>query len=286
MSSRNLLNLALALLLAGLIALVVYEPGKEVAEVPQKLFKQPATVQQIVIEQAGRDAFKLQRSASTGDWQMTAPLKAPANSARIEQLLEVQNATSHARYAATADLLAQFHLRDPALIIRLDNTVLRFGTTDALKGHRYLQLGDTVHLITDRYSHLVRGELTQLLSPRLLPADSNLTSLRLPGIHLQQRDGNWRIDGQPAEISTDRIQQLLDEWRHARALKVSRSTATAAQDFVELRTELDASPLRFGLQRTADEIIFSRDDLGLSYHFSHESGERLLELPAAKTAHD
>lgn len=288
MNSRNLLNLALALLLAGLIALVVFEPGKEEAAAPQKLFAQaPGPVQHIVIEQTGRASIDLQRDANSGEWQMTAPLQAPANRERIKQLLGLLTTTSHARYAADADNLAQFHLSDPALTIRLDDTVLRFGTTDALKGQRYLQLGDSVHLITDRYSHLVRGAVTQLLSPMLLPAGSHLSALNLPGIRLQLVDNVWQLDGKAGEISADRIQQLLDEWQHARALEVDRADATAtAPETVELRFDPQTPALRLGLLRNDTEIIFIRPDLGLRYHFGRETGERLLKLPDAKSAQD
>jgi hypothetical protein len=40
--------------------------------------------------------------------------------------------------------------------------------------------------------------------------------------------------------------------------------------------------ISFSLTHTKDEIILTRPDTGLRYHFSTETGERLLKLKHAK----
>lgn len=284
MHSRNLLNLFLVIGLAGLIALAVYEPGKEPppAAAPISSLK-PETIHQLVIEAVGRERLVFNKQDDR--WRMQQPFAVAANANRIEKLLAVVGAKSIARYAMTSVDANQLQLDTPTLVLTTNKLSLEFGTTEALSGSRYVKIANTVHLITDRYTHLARGAATAFVSPALIPMNANITALRLPHLLLRNETGHWQAEGANADAaSADQIQQLLDEWRHARALLVTKEVskldtiAPTESIFVHLATETD--PVQFGLLRTDDEIILMRKDLGLRYHFPLETGERLLSLQA------
>lgn len=285
MHSRNLLNLFLVLGLAGLIALAVYEPGKESppAAVPISSLK-PETIQHLVIEAAGQERLVFNKQHDR--WYMQQPFAAPANDGRIEKLLAVVGAKSIARYAMSSVDANQLQLDMPTLTLTADKLSLNFGATEALGGSRYVQIGSTVHLITDRYTHLARGEATAFVSPALMPMNANITALRLPDLGLRNENGHWQAKGNVADA--DQIQQLLGEWRHARALSVTKEVgkldAIAPTESISVHLATETNPIQFGLSRTDDEIILARKDLGLRYHFPLETGERLLSLQAASHA--
>jgi hypothetical protein len=46
-------------------------------------------------------------------------------------------------------------LDPPWATLQLDDTILKFGTTDAILGDRYVMLGDTIALVPDRFSALL-----------------------------------------------------------------------------------------------------------------------------------
>lgn len=284
MHSRNLLNLFLVIGLAGLIALAVYEPGKEPppAAAPISPLK-PETIHQLVIEAAGRERLVFNKQDDR--WRMQQPFTVAANANRIEKLLAVVGAKSIARYAMTSVDANQLQLDMPTLVLTTNKLSLEFGTTEALSGSRYVKIANTVHLITDRYTHLARGAATAFVSPTLIPVNADITALHLPHLLLRNETGHWQAEGANADAaSADQIQQLLDEWRHARVLLVTKevskldTVAPTESIFVHLVTETD--PVQFGLLRTDDEIILVRKDLGLRYHFPLETGERLLSLQA------
>lgn len=282
-SPRVLLNLFLGLAFVGLLALAIYEPGKPEAPAAKLLTQlDPAAVQQLLIEVAGRPAVHLQKQS--GHWQMLSPFAMPANAERVSHLLNIVQAKSQAEYPMSKVDANQLQLDAPKLTLQLDDLRLRFGGTDALGGSRYVQVGNVVHLIADRFSHLARGAATDFVSPRLLTDESNINDLSLPAMHLTQHDGRWQVDGKEEEA--DRTQALVDEWRYARAQRVSALDTTQTpshtiQLVVADAAHADGDTLQFGLVRTDTEIILQRADLGIQYHFSQDMGKRLLELPQA-----
>ena len=96
-------------------------------------------------------------------------------------------------------------------------------------------------------------------------------------------DGQWLLENKQAVKNPDQLQQLLDEWRHARAFNVqvfdAASDTSLSQNLETIIVTTDNSTLRFTLLRTNDEIILRRHDLGLQYHFSQQIGQQLLTLP-------
>ncbi len=280
-SAKTTLNIFLAIALAGLLALVVYEPGTTEAPAAEKLTTlMPETVQKISIVSTRHAPLLLEKKS--GQWQMQAPLKMPANVGRIQLLLKVLQTKSIARYPMSRVDANQLQLDAPNLSLTFDNLLLRFGATDALGGSRYVQVGNTVHLITDRYSHLAKGKATDFVSSALLPPASVIDELVLPSLHLAQQGMHWLANEKPA--NADAIQSLLNEWRHARALRVSELAKTvmplkATESItVTLGKEANKQTLHFSLLRNDSEIILQRQDLGIEYHFPVEAGERLLSL--------
>jgi len=285
MSPKTLLNIFLALALAGLLALAIYEPEPaESLDVKRLTALDPGTVQKISIDSPGREPVLLIKQS--GQWQMQKPLTIPANTGRIQQLLKITRAKSIADYAMSRVDTRQLQLDTPGLLLKLDDVLLRFGTTDALGGSRYVQAGNTVHLVTDKYSYLMKGAATEFVSPAPLPQGSVIEKLTLPDLRLTQQDGHWSVDGQEADA--DAIQTLLDEWRYARALRVSLTDKDNVPEkeniTVILGKNTDKPVLRFTLLRSETEIILQRAEPGIQYHFPLEAGQRLLTLPAVVDA--
>ena len=284
MNQRNTLNLGLALALAVLVIIVTYESGNNINEDTSLLTQlTPADIQKIVIQQINQPSVMLSKTDS--QWQMNKPYKNSANTLRITKLLALVNAKSHAQYSTTDINLKQLRLITPGLIINLNDTKLSFGTTDALNGYRYIQINNTVHLITDRYSHLIRGQAANLLNPALLPNNTLITKLVLPEWTLQSDETGWKIIPDINLKSADTIQQFLDQWRFARAIRVSKfninsNTKPDSKITATIELQYDHNQvILFNLIRTEDSIILKREDIGLSYYFTNEAGQQLLKLP-------
>lgn len=280
MNARTLLNVLLALFLAGLVALVIFEPGKETPPVTNKLTTlDPENINKIVIEQPEHSKILLQKNKY--GWEMLEPLQISANDVLVDNLLDILKSRSHSRYSAPKVDLGQFNLTSPNLKIYFNDTALAFGTTDPLRGYRYILINNEVHLITDRYSHLIRGKITSLVSPQLLPGNAILNKLELPDLTLQSNENGWTASPDTNFESADDIQKLLDEWHYARAIEVNLDEKTAGQPGNENNSAIlihttNNGTYRFRVSSRKDEIILTRTDMKLSYHFDKQLGERLL----------
>jgi len=284
MNPRNLLNLVLAFVVLGLGAAVWLSQREESPATPERITTlTEADVTRIEIHSARHADAVLERRGT--EWWLVEPFMARADRAKIDAAFGLLRARSLARYPAAAVTANQAGLDEPDLRLRADDTELVLGGTEALGGRRYVGIGGSVHLIVDRYSHLLRGGPASLVSPRLLPTGARLREIRLPGLHLLQGDGQWQLAG-GGTASSDALRALVDEWRHARALRVSRGDADAVGEVVTLSPQGDAPPLRFVLQRGDGEILLTRGDLGLSYHFTPDVAARLLALPSVDNEGD
>ncbi|WP_455198972.1 DUF4340 domain-containing protein, partial [Kaarinaea lacus] len=264
------------------------EPGKETPPPVSRLTTLNKTdINTVRIEQAQQDSIVLQKE--NGIWLMQQPISIAANTILIQKLLEILDTTSHSSYPATEINADNLKLSNPSLKITFNNTSLVFGSTDALNGYRYILNGDRVHLITDQYSHLVRGKPTALISHSLLPENLSITGLRLPKMTLQKNQGGWSVEPDDQQKSADQIQTLIDEWRFARALQVSildkpgiSTDNTHAPQITVHSANNDM--YQFNLVENDDEILLIRPDVGLRYHFTREAGNKLLGLLNPETS--
>ncbi|MCF6209491.1 MAG: DUF4340 domain-containing protein [Gammaproteobacteria bacterium] len=281
MNSRNLLNLALAAVVFALGTLIWFSQQAPPAPEPERLTTlTEADITRIEIRPARHADVVLERRGS--EWWLVKPLTARADMARVDAAIGLARARSLAGYATSAMDVQQAGLVSPDLVLRVNDVTLELGGTEPLRGQRFVRLGDRVHLIVDRYSYLLQGGLASLVSPQLLPTGARLQEIVLPGLHLLQRNGLWQLADSEAG-SADALQALVDEWRHAHALRVSRRDGDEDGETITLRLAADASPVYFILQRDEDEVLFIRPDLGLAYHFLPAVAERLLALPSVES---
>ncbi len=86
-------------------------------------------------------------------WRMVAPLRGPASTARVAELLQLPAARSFRRLPLPADP-APFGLRPPRAVFRYDQTELAFGDVEPVNHKRYVATGGRLHLIHDRFARL------------------------------------------------------------------------------------------------------------------------------------
>lgn len=278
MSRRHFLNILLGLFLTALVVLIVIEPGKEQQQAKPTLTDlDPSSIEEITLVRASQETVQLRKQSGT--WQIESPLNAPASPGRINKLLEILQAKSHSQYPLSEVDLKSLQLDSPRYQLKLNDVWLRLGITESLRQRRYVQIENTLHLIVDRYSHLLQGSVTDFVDSKLLSEGSEIRSITLPDFQLYKDNQNWRVKGLAQQPSADLLQEFLDYWKSARALHITRGTMEPGSQLITV--EFDNLPEKLTLQllRTDDEIVLLRSDLGLNYHLPISNGERLLNLP-------
>ncbi|HSH29107.1 MAG TPA: hypothetical protein VK971_04290 [Thiohalobacter sp.] len=271
---RSLLNIVLLLLVAGLAALVYLRPGTQTTDSTPLTRLDPAQVRSIRIDN-DRGRIELLRTAA--GWRLREP-DLPAGAFQTNILLGLLNQPSQRQYPLAEIDSAEIGLDPPRLELHYDDAELRLGGTEPLQGLRYVQYGATVHLIEDRVPNLLTASATDLVSRRLLPEDAELMQLVLPEFTLMRTgSGGWDISPARPDVSADDLQQLVDAWRSARALWVSKDDGGDARNEVEV-TLAGGEQIRFGIRRNESDFVLVRQDPGLEYHLGTQQSERLLVL--------
>jgi hypothetical protein len=283
MNTRALLNVVLVAIVVGLALVVYFHPGAKAAKPKVALtnFK-PAAVKTIRIAQPDQSTVKLARRH--GDWRMIAPVKAPADSARITTLLGDLDEASAAQYPAAKKKLSKYDLKPPKLTLWINGKALLFGATDPLHNRRYIKVGDTIHLVNDSLYYRLTGDPMQFAGKQLLPKNAAIAAIELPSRTIRLgKNGEWQLTPKNANISADTIQKLVDAWKNARAINVSRwkpkkKQKTKGEVAIDLKHR--KTPLRFAILDKQSSLMLARPDLKLKYEMAENQRKDLLKLKA------
>lgn len=284
MKNRWLLNIALAVLVAALLALILTRPGiKPPAEGAPLTALTAEAIDRIVLQRPKQPPVVLEKSA--GLWRMTAPRPARANEFRINELTRLAATRVQTAFPAVTTELAQYGLDKPLATVTLNQAEIRFGSMHPLNNELYVLHDNRVQLVPAALLRAAAAPLEDLLSASLLEDKLKLVSLKFPGFMLQQNaQGAWVRTPEIKALSSDRINRFVDEWRYARALSMAVASGMPSREKV-LITVADADDgkprtIEFGITARKPGLVLTRRDEGLEYHFAAEMAGQLLELRA------
>jgi len=280
MATRGLLNLVLVVLALVMGLIIYYEPGLEPADVPQPLttLLAPDDAIGIHIERLKYDPVSFIKR--NGRWYLvTEQQELPASTFQLQALLRLLETSSSSQYAADTVDLAALGLDPPQATVTVDDVAILFGNTAPLDGKRYLQIDATVHLIEDRYQHLINAGWTNFVERKLLPADKSISRLQLPGMTLALTDKDqWQLSPDKPGVSADTIQQLIDHWDKVSALYARRYDGRTSDEIITLEFSDSPETLTFMVIAHSPELVLARPDWGIQYHLTRDVEETLLTL--------
>lgn len=283
MNKRNLLNLVLLLVVAGLGLLAWLEPGRTPEPQAAKITTlNPSAIERIRIE---RPADTVEMVRRDGRWQLIAPMTAPANGIRTDAIVSIAAIESLNQQPIAGLDLASYGLAQPKARLLLDDTVIDFGAAAPLDNRRYVRVGDTLHLIPDlRYYQLI-GHWSGYVSLRLLEEGMPLERIQLPQLTLVNQDGSWVPEPKPERWSADAATLLAQRWSTVQALEVREHRDAITGDEIRLYVRGREQPLRFVIAAHEPDLVLVRPDLGLAYHLLPSQALELLQMspPAADT---
>jgi Domain of unknown function (DUF4340) len=241
MRSRWIINIFLLILVAGL-AWAVLNDVREARETTRLTGMDPAHIEGVELSRPGRDKVKLERITG-GGWRMSAPYRIAADPERVARLLGVVRAEVVRSFPAGGVDLERLGLEPDPVRISLGGLTLRFGATEPIDGLRYVASGDLVHLIEDRYYHLL-----------LAPPSDFVDSHPLPD-GLVPASGD--VSGEALDPAT------LTAIAALKAERVEPLDGDLTGRILSIQPEGDGAALRFLV--SPDGLRWSRPDLRLTY---------------------
>ncbi|MGX2040290.1 DUF4340 domain-containing protein [Methylocaldum sp. MU1018] len=272
MKSRLILNLALLIVIAVLAAVAFWEPGKTKPETKPLASVDENALTAITLQNKETITFEKQN----GHWRLTAPFAAPANDVRVRQLIDIAKADSEAEYPVKPEDLPKFELDKPKATLTLGAATLRFGGSDPISMRRYVQIGDTLHLVSDDFFHHLTASATDYVDKKILPEDAKIKEIFIPGLKAALgEDGKWTLEP-PAEPDQS-ISDLLNAWNTARAIDVKRAAQPAQGDVIRVALA-EGSPIEFFIVQREPDLLLFRPDLGLEYEITGNAAKQMLSL--------
>lgn len=287
MRSRLWLNLGLLALVAVLVAIVIFEPGKTPEPKPQPLTTlDPEAVTHLKLVRGEKDVIELEKRQ--GRWWLTRPWNLPAKDFRVQGVLRLLDTDSRSRHDLAGLDLAKFGLDKPRASVTFDGELtIDFGGTEPLSQQRYVRIGEDLHTIVDTYYYQIAATPESFVDTALLPPGANPVRLVLPGLTLTLQDGKWQREPARPDLSADASLDLVNAWRTTEAFDVrpkDKLPEGQPAGTVEVWLEGQDSPLRFTLIEKDDDVYFLRDDVKLAWQVTRENAEKLRKLPEPEKA--
>ncbi len=147
--ARALLLLCMAAVLLGVA--VYAEVRREQALAPEPLTRiDPASVRSLVVTCNACTTRRFEKV--DGHWWMREPLDRAAADDAVDKLVAIARAPVRFRHARGELDARKLGLDPPQATLQLDGAILRFGTTDAIHGDRYVEVEGRIALVPDRFS--------------------------------------------------------------------------------------------------------------------------------------
>ncbi len=275
MSRATLVNVALALLVAGLALFLYLRPRPGAAPELALFALDPERVTRIRVERGGEPVVLEKRD---GHWHLAEPYRARADAFRTRQLLDLLHAKASRKLSATD--LARFDLERPQARVVFDDRAIAFGTVNELSNEQYVMVGEDVYLVPLRYAAALPQEAKDVTGRQLFGPDEEPVAIALPGMTMAQREGIWKLSPETPGWSQDDLNRWGDEWRSAASLLTQKGAGTAAGKPITV-TLRNGTVVRLTIVQREPELVLLREDEGLQYLFSAAAGKRLLTPPAA-----
>jgi hypothetical protein len=256
---------------AALIGVALLEPGKE----------EPRLAHLADVDESVLDRIELQNKELIvfekidEHWRLAAPFAAPANEIRVRQLLDAAHAESIAHYPLDPSDAAKFELDKPKAVLTLGKVKLAFGGSEPIDMRRYVQVGDTLHLVNDDFYHHLIAPAVDYVDKKLLPEDAAPREIMLPGLKASQgENAQWTLEPPGDSLG---INDLINAWRTARAIEVKRIEAAPQGDIARIGLTGGQS-IEFIIVQREPDLLLARPDWGLQYLLPGDSAKQLLAL--------
>ncbi|MEJ2398995.1 MAG: DUF4340 domain-containing protein [Gammaproteobacteria bacterium] len=281
MSSRNLLNLVLLVVVAVLVTVLIIDPGKKETPVIKLTKLSKSDINKIKIERPGAKTVVLEKK--NDKWHMLKPYAMPADNFKANAISELAETKAKAHYPIKkGENLKPYGLAPARLSVTLNNKVkLEFGNIESLKYLRYIRENNTLYLIFDHFFSNISNPPAEFVDHKLLAGKPVITKLQLPKLTLTADGDKWQAQPPVKQLSNDQVNELLDNWHGAHATDILAYTPGKARVDAQARLYIkgQSKPLVFDIIHNKHMVSFARADIGLQYEFISDVAEDMLKLP-------
>ncbi|MCE7915762.1 MAG: DUF4340 domain-containing protein [Nitrosomonas sp. PRO4] len=285
MTHHARLNLIMLITIAGLLLFLYFKPQPESIQEFPIASNSIDSIQTIRIAKQ-QEEIVLQRQAN--HWYLVDPIHFRANERKVKEILKILLAKSNHRFPLQD--LARFGLDRPNLHLYFDGDYFGFGGYAPITNQQYVLTSDYVYLVSPHYALSLPIKASSLISLQLLADDEIPVKFEFNHLVVEHSNGGWNGIIQNGDNPQDAdAEHWVQFWQTATAREVTLVKEQAlTDDFVEINNLTirlrDGQVINLKIMQNENEIVFSRTDTGISYHFAIGTRERLLAPSESKSA--
>lgn len=281
MKSRLLLNVCLALVLAGLAYYVSYRPDEPQQVTSSRLVTvDRKAVTTIEVEKHKEFVLKLEKRSDT--WFVNAPFRARANNDSVDLILDISEATSSSSISNTND--AEYGFDAPTYRLNLNDQTIIFGKVNELINEQYVRTMSDTFLVRTHFGYNLPYTPEKIISEKILGPEEHPISFDFGDWHAAKTNGEWKVSG-ATNLSSREIEIWVSGWRITSAINVETSRKDNESSPREMKVGFeDGKTVSFTFIQHDQGFSIDRSDEDIRYNVGTESGTRLLNpIEVAKT---
>ena len=277
-NKRVLTNIVLAVCVCGLAAFTWLKPGRQLIDATRLTNLAPDSINRISIKRINTDSLELAKKEQ--QWQITSPLQALALPGKVERLLKISQIKALAEYPLDDTLRQNAGLLIAKTSISYNNTRLTLGGTEPVQSRRYVANSDTLFLVDDTFIHHLTAPIDAYIDTRLFTDNIQINELKTPELHIRRQQNNtWQTISSInplTDLSADAVQILLDEWRFARAIRISIKETNLAPSVTIILD--NGERISLALSKQANGVSLTPTNSSLNYHFSDDKYKKMTTV--------
>ncbi|HUP91517.1 MAG TPA: DUF4340 domain-containing protein [Solimonas sp.] len=276
---RTTLNLVLGVVVAGLAAGVFFSQKKEEKGPPLTALAAEA-VTKIAVEHPGAPLIRLEKQA--GQWQLTEPVKAPADPLEVNALVSLATTETRMTLEPKDVVAKELGLDPPQYSVTVNDQKIEFGGVEPINYRRYLRAGGKYLLVDDPPSAALDADYSDLVDKAPLPQGAQIEKIALPGLSIaRSADGKaWNLSPDQKDASADARQKLVDGWRNARAMWLAAEPADSAGKGEPVTVTLKGGEqVHLVIAEREPQLVLVRPDLKVRYTLSKALVDEILRIP-------
>ena len=271
MNQRIWINISLLVIIFVLSVIIFFNKNEIEDELLPLSSINPKSIININVQRKNLD--NLFFSKSDGVWNMITPLQFQANRARIESILKILETKSYKQFNLDEVDIAQFALRNPAIILELNENKFSFGTNNPINQRRYILFNKKIHMIDDFHFPQLTTNAAYFAETKLLPDKANIISITFPEYTIQLNNGKWQAS--IPEYDEEKVKQIINKWGKISAISVSKYEKQEGQKTITINS-MSGQEINFAIVATAPYLILGREDLGIQYNMGMDDAKQMF----------
>ncbi len=266
-----------------LLSILIFGNGEKNSQELQRLSNiDQNNITQIKILRKDLKDFEFNKQDET--WQLTTPQQFRANKTRINAMLRMLNVKSHSELNPSEVNLESLGLKNPTVIMKLNDHEFKFGKTDAIDQRRYVLFEGNIYLTNDFLYQQLMTNVAFFADPKLLPESFKISSIEFPENKIESVNSQWQLQT-PMDIAPDQLKRIVFSWENTSAISAEEYQPAGADSVIKI-SSANNKTIQFDIISTEPHLILGRKDIGLQYHMGSDVAAQILLEQKASNEND